>query len=62
MRSSSSARIHTFFVNPKLHIPMFRPWLFVVGAFLVLIAAWTSLIFVAAKFSPKEIPVMVKPH
>jgi hypothetical protein len=41
---------------------MFRPWLFVVGAFLILIAAWSSLIFVAAKFSPKEIPVMAKPN
>jgi len=34
---------------------IFRPWLFVVFAFLLLITAWTSLIFVAAKFSPKQI-------
>lgn len=36
---------------------MFRPWLFVVCAFLLLIAAWSSLIFVAAKFSPQQITV-----
>ncbi len=36
---------------------MFRPWLFIVGAFLVLIAAWTSLIFVATQFAPEQVPV-----
>lgn len=36
---------------------MFRPWLFVIGAFLLLIAAWTSLIFVAAKFAPETVPL-----
>jgi len=36
---------------------MFRPWLFIVCAFLLLIAAWTSLIFVATKFAPEQVPV-----
>lgn len=36
---------------------MFRLWLFVVFAFLLLIAAWSSLIYVAAKFSPQQISV-----
>ena len=36
---------------------MFKPWLFVVCAFLVLIAAWTSLIYVATKFAPEQVPV-----
>jgi hypothetical protein len=36
---------------------MFRLWLFVISAFLLLIAAWSSLIFVAAKFSPQQISV-----
>jgi len=34
---------------------MFRPWLFVVGAFLLLIAAWSSLIVVATRFSPQTV-------
>ncbi len=37
---------------------MFRPWLFVVGAFLILIVAWTSLIFIATKFAPEQVPVV----
>jgi len=37
---------------------MFRPWLFVIGAFLLLIAAWSSLIFVASKFAPQQVPVV----
>lgn len=36
---------------------MKRPWLFVIGAFVLLIAAWTSLIFVAAKFSPQTVEI-----
>ena len=36
---------------------MFRPWLFIVCAFLLLIAAWSSLIFVATKFAPEQVPV-----
>jgi cell division septal protein FtsQ len=36
---------------------MFRLWLFVISAFLLLIVAWSSLIFVAAKFSPQQISV-----
>jgi len=34
---------------------MKRTWLFIIGAFLLLITAWTSLIFVAAKFSPQTV-------
>jgi hypothetical protein len=39
---------------------MFRPWLFVVFAFLLLAAAWTSLIFVAAHFSPQTVSLETK--
>lgn len=35
----------------------FRPWLLIVGAFLLLIAAWTSMIYIAGKFTPETIPV-----
>jgi len=35
----------------------FRPWIFVVAAFLLLIAAWSSLIFVASKFSPQTVEI-----
>ena len=38
---------------------MFRPWLFVISAFLLLIAAWSSLIFVASKFAPEQITVNI---
>jgi hypothetical protein len=38
---------------------MFRPWLFVISAFLLLLAAWSSLIFVATKFAPEPIIVNV---
>lgn len=38
---------------------MFRPWLFTVCAFIILIAAWSSLIFIATKYSPETIPVQV---
>jgi hypothetical protein len=34
-----------------------RPWLYVAAAFLLLIAAWTSLIFIAVKHSPERIPI-----
>ncbi len=34
---------------------MFRIWLFVVFAFLLLVAAWSTLIFVASKYSPERI-------
>lgn len=36
---------------------MKRIWLFVIGAFLLLITAWTSLIFIAAKFSPQTVEI-----
>ncbi|MFD2255311.1 hypothetical protein ACFSSA_01365 [Luteolibacter algae] len=35
----------------------FRPWLFVIAAFLLLIAAWSSLIFIAVKHAPETITV-----
>jgi hypothetical protein len=34
-----------------------RPWLFVTAAFLLLISAWTSLIFIAVKHTPETIPL-----
>lgn len=39
---------------------MFRLWFLVIGAFMLLIAAWTSLIVVATKFAPEQIPVKVR--
>lgn len=33
----------------------FRPWLFVTAAFLLLLAAWSSLIFIAVKHAPQQI-------
>ena len=35
----------------------FRPWLFVAAAFLLLIAAWSSLIFIAVKHRPQQIEI-----
>lgn len=40
----------------------FRPWIFVIAAFLLLIAAWSSLIFVAAKFSPQTVEISKPTH
>ena len=34
-----------------------RPWLFVIAAFLLLITAWSSLIFIAVKHTPQTIPL-----
>lgn len=34
---------------------MKHPWLFVIGAFLLLIVAWTSLLVVASRFSPQTV-------
>ncbi|MFK7850648.1 MAG: hypothetical protein AB8D78_06680 [Akkermansiaceae bacterium] len=34
-----------------------RPWLFVIGAFALLMAAWSSLIFIAVKHTPERIEV-----
>ena len=34
-----------------------RPWLYVTGAFLLLITAWTSLIFIAVKHAPQSVPL-----
>jgi hypothetical protein len=39
---------------------MFRPWLFVTFAFLLLVAAWSSLIFIATRFAPEPITVNVQ--
>ena len=35
----------------------FRPWLFVIAAFALLIAAWSSLIFIAIKHTPETVPI-----
>ena len=32
-----------------------RPWLYVTGAFLLLVAAWSSLIFIAVKHAPQSV-------
>jgi hypothetical protein len=34
-----------------------RPWLYITGAFLLLITAWTSLIFIAIKHTPQRVPL-----
>jgi hypothetical protein len=34
-----------------------RPWLYITAAFLLLIAAWSSLIFIAIKHTPQRIPL-----
>jgi hypothetical protein len=33
------------------------PWLFVIGAFALLLTAWTSLILIAVKHTPERIPI-----
>lgn len=35
----------------------FRPWLFVIAAFLLLLTAWSSLIFIAVKHAPQSVPL-----
>jgi bacteriorhodopsin len=37
-----------------------KPWLWIVFAFLVLIAAWTVLITIAVNNQPEKIPLDVK--
>jgi len=39
-----------------------RPWLFVLAAFLVLIAAWTWLISTAVKNQPEQIEIHSTPQ
>lgn len=39
-----------------------HPWLFVVLAFVILIAMWSTLITIALKHSPEVIPVQRTPH
>lgn len=34
---------------------MKRTWLLIAGGFLLLIAAWSSLIIIAAKYSPQTV-------
>lgn len=34
---------------------MKRTWLFVIGAFLLLITAWTSLLIIASRYSPQTV-------
>jgi hypothetical protein len=38
-------------------IPNIRPWLYVTAAFLLLIAAWSSLIMIAMKHTPERIQI-----
>lgn len=40
-----------------MNAKIIRPWLYVTGAFLLLIAAWSSLIFIAVKHSPQRVPI-----
>lgn len=42
--------------------PMKYPKLMVLAAFLLLLAAWSSLIMVASKFSPEPIEVVRPSH
>jgi hypothetical protein len=46
------------FLDPTLnpnYTMISRPWLFVIGAFLLLITAWSSLIFIASRFTPQTV-------
>jgi hypothetical protein len=36
----------------------FRPWMFVVAAFLLLITAWSTLIVIAIRHSPERISIV----
>lgn len=40
-----------------MNMTTIRPWLLVTAAFLLLVAAWTSLIFVAVKYTPESVPL-----
>ncbi len=40
-----------------MNLKNIRPWLYVTGAFLLLIAAWSSLIFIAVKHAPQSVPL-----
>ncbi|MEP2776719.1 MAG: hypothetical protein ABJQ29_11025 [Luteolibacter sp.] len=40
-----------------MNMTTIRPWLYVTAAFLLLAAAWTSLIFVAVKHTPEAVPL-----
>ncbi len=45
-------------MNPMKHITSFvsrNPWIYVVLAFAVLVAAWSTLISIAIKHSPQQI-------
>jgi hypothetical protein len=35
-----------------------RPWLLVVAAFILLIAAWSTLIVIARRHAPAEVPLV----
>ena len=50
-------------MNPVESSPGFlvrHPWVFVVFAFLLLIAAWSTLIAVAVKHAPQQVEVSAK--
>jgi hypothetical protein len=38
-----------------MNMKTIRPWLYVTGAFLLLLAAWSSLIFIAVKHAPERV-------
>lgn len=38
-----------------------RPWLYVVGAFFLVAAAWSSLIFIAVNHAPQKIEITTEP-
>ena len=40
-----------------MNLTKLPPWLYVTAAFLLLAAAWTSLIFVAVKHAPEKIEI-----
>ncbi len=44
----------------KQKLNKFRPWLYVISAFLLLVTAWTSLIFIAVKHAPEKIEITTK--
>ncbi len=44
----------------KTKLTKMRPWLYVVGAFLLLATAWCSLIVIAMKHAPEKVELNAK--
>jgi hypothetical protein len=40
-----------------MNVKNIRPWLYVTGAFLLLLTAWSCMIFIAVKHTPQTIPL-----